>query len=782
MIQILGLRSFVADDGKKKTYDAFFKEGYKAQNIKEVLASPDELLKQVPKEEHWNLFYTLSNCTDKKRGFASQDVMPFDIDGLDLNRVSEYIEIVTETLGVEKDGAGIVHSGNGLHFLIGLKTPIKTAGYFKKNLAHYKAVADKINLALSSKDLPGTTDSSAFQPRRLFRFPNTQNRKKDKETKTCRVINGVIKDVDFNIRKLSGIPDIKEKDQLPIDFLKKFPKVDHKAVLTNCEFLRHVRANPNDISEPQWYAALTITSRFEKPDEASCWISEGYKGFSKEETLAKMNKALESSGPRTCANIDTLWNGCKECPNYEKVKSPILLKSEDHIPTEDTGFRHVSFDEKGKMKIGAPDYKDVCEFFDRQHKYILLGESRECLVWTDNHYQKYGTETLNNFALEHIKPEPVSKERDEFRKRIYCTHIKEPEWFLSSTDKKINFQNGVLDLKTLDFLPHDPSCGFRYILPYDYDEDATAPHFEQMLEDITGSDQSLKNILTEFGGYCLSNDTCWLGKALVLVGEGSNGKSTFMNMLRKLAGGCNYSSLSLSDLKSEYSRQLIDGKLFNLAEETPNKSLLESSIFKNLVTGGEVQVRSPYKLPYFMRNKAKLMFSCNELPESADTTHGFFRRLLIVPFDQQFNPGAKNFDPFIEQKLSNELPGIFNLMLEGYKRLKENEKFTHSSKVDKQLKDYQNETDSVLMWVSENIVVHDLGNGHDKDYATIHDLYHSYQIQVRNGGINPVNINSFGKKIAKYIDKYQERFYFKKVDSKSVKVIKGISYNAGSAM
>jgi putative DNA primase/helicase len=292
-------------------------------------------------------------------------------------------------------------------------------------------------------------------------------------------------------------------------------------------------------------------------------------------------------------------------------------------------------------------------------------------------------------------------------------------------------------------------------------------------------------------GYALSNDDCWAQKCLLLTGEGANGKSTFINVLNELAGVGNYSALNIEQInKSEYNRQLLDGKLFNVSEETPTKALIDNSLFKSLATGGEVQVRSPYKEPYFIRNRAKLIFTCNELPGSPDNSYGFYRRLIIVPFDQTFTRDTKGYDPHIGTKLTAELPGVFNLAMEGYKRLVERQAFTECKKIAQTVDTYQEENDTVLFWAKEALVVHTNG-GFNEHFAPIRDLYEAYKNATDSHGRKPITFIQFSRAIAKlrpdiwqgipYEDRYGRQI-LNLGDNRESKVrgLKGISYQSFS--
>jgi hypothetical protein len=159
MIQLLHLRAFERD-GKEHKYDAFVQDGLHAESVADLFANLDSYLAKIPEKERWNCFYTLANCTAKKRDFQSLSVMYFDIDGIEKKRVRDYIPVVCQSLGIEESETGIVASGNGLHFIIGLQTPIVDKQFFKVGRDHYKAICSSLNRALEAAGLPGKTDPS----------------------------------------------------------------------------------------------------------------------------------------------------------------------------------------------------------------------------------------------------------------------------------------------------------------------------------------------------------------------------------------------------------------------------------------------------------------------------------------------------------------------------------------------------------------------------------------------------------------------------------------------
>ena len=166
-----------------------------------------------------------------------------------------------------------------------------------------------------------------------------------------------------------------------------------------------------------------------------------------------------------------------------------------------------------------------------------------------------------------------------------------------------------------------------------------------------------------------------------------------METVSALVGKDAYAAVPLQDLEQDTMRYLIANKLFNYSEETSLRALSDSSLFKTLVTGGNITIRQLYAQPYIAENRTKLIISANQLPQTRDTSNGLLRRLAIIKMEAVFNPEVEGHDYFIKDKLMAELPGIYNLLIEAYGRLKERGMLAGTEIIKEALQEYREETD-----------------------------------------------------------------------------------------
>jgi P4 family phage/plasmid primase-like protien len=743
MIEIRRIREYVIQ-GKTRKADKPFEPALFVDSLNNLFdKNLPEIIEKIPENERYNCYYTLGHAPDisdtKSRKWSHQDVIPFDIDNceyIDEKPNAAYLDAIAEALNVDIKKCVVIATGNGLQVLVKPKFIINDSKFFELNQKHYSALCLRVADCLKARSLKGEPDASAFQPNRLFRLPLTLNVKPKKPKRTATIISGNLEPIEFDLAKASGLPVVTDSDCISEKELSYF-KIDTAAVESGCDFLKYAKDNQKTISEPQWYALLSIVGRLSNGSEKAHLYSKGHPNYTAHDTDLKLKQSLESSGPRTCENINTLWGKCKECPNYKRVTSPVSIKSENFIATEDTGF-HALNPKTGKV---VPQYSDLQKYYARSNPYVNFYRSH--YIYTGKYFVEKHDETIPAFAQDNFRPSCDNNKASEFSGLIKRTNIVDHDFFSISTRRKINLLNGVLNIETMLLEPHSPHMGFKYCLPFNYDPIADAPLFKKLLNDVTCNDENLQKILLEFMGFAISGDDTPADKFLLLSGEGANGKSTFLKILRAL-GGDGVRNMTEANIMNQFDSVALDGANFVILEEVP--SHIDAVLWerlKGLVTGGTVRASKKGKDAYEFDCRAKFIVSANALPKGATPSHGLYRRFLIVPFNATFDPSLPGFDRNIASKIiANELPGVLNLALDAYTNLKANDfNYTHSEKVDQALRDYIIESDNVATWAEESV-----------DYSptaktTTKEFYTSYVSFTEANGERPVSAKALTQRL-----------------------------------
>ena len=271
-------------------------------------------------------------------------------------------------------------------------------------------------------------------------------------------------------------------------------------------------------------------------------------------------------------------------------------------------------------------------------------------------------------------------------------------------------------------------------------------------------DAELRRSLEEAVGYILLRRN-ELGKCFILTGSGSNGKSTFIDMLKHFLRVENYSALSLDEIGQRFKTAEIFGKLANLGDDISNQYLDDNAVFKKLVTGETVNVERKGKDPFEFNCYAKIVFSANQLPRINDTTDGLMRRLVIMPFKAKFSSKDADFDPFIKDKLltNSAMQYLLRIGIEGLKRVLKNKEFTLPTVVKRELAEYETINNPVIAFLEEDPKI---------ENETSSDVYFKYQKWCYENGLKPLSHALFSHQLRKR--GYDTKV--KRIDGKNIRV------------
>lgn len=709
MLQIGTLRTWEQKDGTQSK--PFFKavSNFHYKTLKECFDNVEQdLPKFMGSKEQYNLFYTVGHHLKgerTKKSWQGQDIIPFDLDGIDLDRIDEYPPLVAKACEFDLDKTAIIYSGNGCHILV--QVPMfgsEDKEYIKDKRKGYRQLCDRIEALCKEKGLSYDKDTTCWDYARILRLPFTENKKVKKQEdgslqeiiRQCTVKQNNLEEQDFKIPQLEKV-----KESLSLKN-GSFPTPDHKEVTKECNFFGWLKDSPEEVHEPHAYAMLSIAGNFQDEQETA---KELYSHFSSPSISSKpfdefLEQALSTSGPRTCAGINDVWGKCGQCKHNGTITSPILLKGIDHIGTEHMGFTTINVSGKGKTR----HYDDLLKFFDRTYQHKSVGAINKIYLWHDSHYKITDEVFIRNFADKSFIPYSKSDEKREFLAKVKDSSYTE-QTFLDNEKAKgmVNLGNGMLDLSNKTILPHNPDKEFLYCLPFDYDPSATCPRWDTFMSEVTLGRECLRDIIHEYLGYIISGSNYKYQKALILDGSGNNGKTTFLKVMKKLVGSTNISNLSLDSLQTQvFASAGLHGKLCNISEEEPAKTFREQNgVFKNLTGDGVVNAQHKFGNPFEFDNKAKIIITYNEMPYVNDTTKGMLRRLLITPWDYDVSKFPEKKDPDIEYKLFEELPGIFNRCLEGWYRLEKQKGFTQSKYVENKVNQVHSFSDVVYRFLEE---------------------------------------------------------------------------------
>jgi putative DNA primase/helicase len=268
----------------------------------------------------------------------------------------------------------------------------------------------------------------------------------------------------------------------------------------------------------------------------------------------------------------------------------------------------------------------------------------------------------------------------------------------------INVRNGLLDWRTGELRPHTPEEPSAVQLPVTYDPAARCRTILRFLLDVLPPD-ALRFVI-ELVGWLLVPDPRYR-KAVLLLGSGRNGKSTFLAALRRLLGASNVASIPLQAFAEDrFAAAELYGKLANLCGDLDARALGRSDLFKQIVGGVDtISAQRKYGHPFEFVPHARLVFSANEAPGTSDQTDAYFDRWLVVPFPRRFS--EEEADPTLLRRLviDTELSGLLNLALRGLRRLDARGRFNEPDSVRKAGIGYREKADTIAGFLEEACVI-----------------------------------------------------------------------------
>jgi P4 family phage/plasmid primase-like protien len=328
----------------------------------------------------------------------------------------------------------------------------------------------------------------------------------------------------------------------------------------------------------------------------------------------------------------------------------------------------------------------------------------------------------------------------------------------------LNLQNGQLNIHTLKFEDHSSEEYCLSQIPIKYDPKARCPKFTTFLIQILKA----KDIATalEFIGYCLYR-TAKYQKALMCVGKGDNGKSTLLQAIERCVSEENTSNATLQELSGgdPFATADLFGKLINTFADLKSDKLTKggSGKFKVLVSGDRTPAQKKYGQRFYFRNHAKLIFSCNDIPESDDDGYAYFKRWIILHFERVFSGEDKDVNLIDKITTEQEKSGILNLALAALRRLIKNGGFAGTDDIETVREDYIKNSADVERFLMEKCDI----TKSVEDRIICRDLWGVYLSYCKDLGITSKDDKTFGMELlTKHIIKdqiqvnYERSFYY----------------------
>ncbi|MBA4129895.1 MAG: hypothetical protein C0519_00565 [Hyphomicrobium sp.] len=302
----------------------------------------------------------------------------------------------------------------------------------------------------------------------------------------------------------------------------------------------------------------------------------------------------------------------------------------------------------------------------------------------------------------------------------------------------INCKNGLVNLKTGELTPHNPDMLLMKRTRVKYNPSKRCHHWEKFVSEIFNHDTEMVDWIQRALGYSITGSVSEQ-VFFILHGQGENGKSKLINTICDIVGDYGtitpfdiFQSTGGSNLRGHVAIGDLKGIRFAVASEAGNEKWDEKVV--KTATGGDKLRGAKLYCDYFDFDPTHhLYFLTNRLPAFKDGSHGFKRRIRVVPFMVIFS-GEKR-DKNIADRFDPE--GVFSWLVEGALRYHEIGLDDTPAIMQEATEDYIMANDTLGVFISD-CLVRDI-----RSQIGASEMYDLYLQWCETSDISPDNKNFF---------------------------------------
>jgi|WetSurMetagenome_2_1015567.scaffolds.fasta_scaffold02409_9 P4 family phage/plasmid primase-like protien len=459
--------------------------------------------------------------------------------------------------------------------------------------------------------------------------------------------------------------------------------------------------------------------------------------------------------PEILSGGENKWDDFKAVVKIAKEKYGIELPKKENqvgnittkvlIPDLPRILKKEDYYEEDKFK--APRLaRDIC-FNDGHNRGLHVMTDNQKIIWDNGRYwQDNGEELLRDVTQQILGDGACLRHKNEtlgWIKDNVALHLDRKQ--LDFNKYKIGLQNGVYDLQSHTLMPFAREHLITSLLPFKYNPEAKCPGFLKFMSETL--EESDITVIQEMFGYCFRRDYR-LSTLFFLVGVGRNGKSTLLNVLTALLGEENISNVSIQSLCDEnFSKIRLYHKYANIIADLTTRELEHTGQLKQLTGNDTIQARDIYEKPIQFLSYAKLISAMNQIPVCHDNSPAWLIRCICIEFPYQFLDGAEGTDKNLIDKLTtpDEIEGIFNWAMEGYKRLETQGSFSKHMNL-KDMDKFMAQTKNAILQFVTHCVKSTPLNEVLKD-----DVYKAYLKYAKDNELTTVGSKHFSPKFKDYL-------------------------------
>lgn len=319
----------------------------------------------------------------------------------------------------------------------------------------------------------------------------------------------------------------------------------------------------------------------------------------------------------------------------------------------------------------------------------------------------------------------------------------------------VQFRNATIDARTLQEVEPTPDMYISATLNCEWQADIAANETDTFFESLSAGRADIKQLMLETLGNCMLSKkavkkaSMLIGRSKELDGNASNGKSSYIELVRNILGNDNASFLTLHQLSQRFMTHMLFGKLANLGDDIPASFVDDNaaSDFKKLVTGETMTADVKNKAQVVFQPNTTLVFSMNDIPRWSNMG-GISRRLAFTPFFAHFRPDKPGYVKDVKSVLGKEevKSRAALLAMQTLPELIERGSYIYVPEMEEELAGVVRDNDPVERWIYDaEVYINDFVG------KTSGEVYRKYSDWCESSGERGVSLMSFGKKLKQHV-------------------------------
>ena len=403
--------------------------------------------------------------------------------------------------------------------------------------------------------------------------------------------------------------------------------------------------------------------------------------------------------------------------------------------------------------IGNADL--FADYYANDVRYVH--EWKQWIVWGGKRWSLDNRGTVRSLAMKLVRSvmADVAKtisgdeERQRYLKHVAASHqrnkveamISLAESLMSMTANELdtdvwllNVENGTIDLRTGKLRRHRRDDLITKMSPVNHAAQADCPRWREHIDTVTDGDADLADYLQRAAGYCMTGsigEQCFF----LLYGQGNNGKTVFVDVMKKVVGdyGVSAPDTLLMDSRQRGVNRADEAELrgvrfASLSEPNEGERINEKKVKQ--LTNKTVNAMRKYGDPESFDATHKIWLDTNHKPKTNATDLGFWRRVKMIPFVVNI-PIGKRIKDYDDVLASEEGSGILRWMLDGLVAWQERGLTDEPRAMVEAVNDYRNESDILGQFLADETQDNDAG------FVEKAKLYDCYKRWCSSNGMEP---------------------------------------------